>query len=57
MKTSCFIDSQITAILKQNEAGSTVSDLCREHGISSTSFYKWRTMFGVMDASLMKLMK
>lgn len=57
MKTSRFTDSQIMAILKQNEAGSSVPDLCREHGISSASFYKWRTKFGGMDASLMKQMK
>ena len=57
MKTSRFTDSQIMAILKQNEAGSNVPDLCREHGISSASFYKWRTKFGGMDASLMKRMK
>jgi len=57
MKTSRFTDSQIMAILKQNEAGSSVPDLCGEHGISSASFYKWRTMFGGMDASLMKRMK
>jgi putative transposase len=57
MKTSRFTDSQIMAILKQNQAGSSVPDLCREHGISSASFYKWRTKFGGMDASLMKRMK
>jgi putative transposase len=57
MKTSRFTDSQILAILKQNEAGMTVPDLCREHGMSSASFYKWRTKFGGMDASLMKRMK
>jgi putative transposase len=57
MKTSRFTDSQIMAILKQNEAGSSVPDLCREHGISSASFYKWHTKFGGMDASLMKRMK
>lgn len=57
MKTSRFTDSQIMAILKQNEAGSSVPDLCREHGINSASFYKWRTKFGGMDASLMKQMK
>jgi putative transposase len=45
------------ATLKQNEAGSSVPDLCREHGISSASCYKWRTKFGGMDASLMKRMK
>ena len=57
MKKSPFTDSQIMAILKQNEAGSSVPELCREHGISSASFYKWRTKFGGMDASLMKRMK
>ena len=42
MKISRFTDSQIMAILKQNEAGASVPDLCREHGISSASVYKWR---------------
>jgi len=41
------------AVLKQAEAGSPVPELCREHGISSATFYKWRTKFGGMDASLM----
>jgi len=45
------------AILKQSEAGTAVPDLCREHGMSSASFYKWRAKFGGMDASLMKRMK
>jgi len=45
------------AILKENEAGASVPDLCREHGISSASVYKWRAKFGGMDASLMKRMK
>jgi putative transposase len=45
------------AILKQNEAGATVPDLCREHGISSASFYKWRAKYGGMDTSLIKRMK
>lgn len=53
MKTSRFSDSQIIAILKQAEAGSPVPELCREHGISSATFYKWRAKFGGMDASLM----
>jgi putative transposase len=57
MKTSRYSDSQIMAILKQNEAGIPVPDLCREHGMSSASFYKWRVKFGGMDASLMKRMK
>ncbi len=57
MKKSRFTDGQIIAMLKQNEAGTTVLDLCREHGISSASVYKWRAKFGGMDASLMKRMK
>jgi len=57
MKISRFTDSQIMAILKQNEAGASVPDLCREHGISSASVYTWRAKFGGMDASLMKRMK
>ena len=57
MKISRFTDSQIMAILKQNEAGASVPDLCREHGISSASMYKWRAKFGGMAASLMKRMK
>lgn len=57
MKKSRYTDSQILAILKQNETGTTVADLCREHGMSDATFYKWRSKFGGMDASLMKRMK
>jgi putative transposase len=57
MKKSKFTDSQIIAILNQAEAGTPVPDLCREHGISSATFYKWRAKFGGMDASLMTRMK
>lgn len=57
MKTTGFSDSQILAILKQAEAGTPVPDLCREHGISSATFYKWRAKFGGMDASLMARLK
>jgi len=57
MKTSRFTDSQIIAILKQAEGGSPVPELCREHGISNATFYKWRSKFGGMDASLMARMK
>ena len=41
------------AVLKQAEAGTPAPELCREHGISSATFYKWRTKFGGMDASLL----
>ena len=57
MKTSRFSDTQIIAILKQAEAGAPVPELCREHGISTTTFYKWRSKFGGMDASLMARLK
>jgi putative transposase len=57
VKTSRFTDSQIIAILKQAEAGSPIPELCREHGISTATFYKWRAKFGGMDASLMARMK
>lgn len=57
MRSSKFSDSQIIAILKQNEDGVSVPDLCREHGMSNATFYKWRAKYGGMDASLMKEMK
>lgn len=57
MRKSKFTDSQILAIIKQNESGMPVPELCREHGVSSATFYKWRAKFGGMDASLMKRMK
>lgn len=57
MKRSKYTDSQIMAILKQAEAGAPVPELCREHGMSSASFYKWRAKYGGMDASLMTRLK
>ncbi len=57
MKKSRYTDSQILSILKQNEAGLSVPDLCREHGMSNATLYKWRSRFGGMDVSLMKRMK
>lgn len=57
MKTSKFSDNQIVAILKQAEAGTPVPELCREHNISSATFYKWRSKFGGMDASLVSRLK
>ena len=57
MKKSRFTDSQIIAVLKQAEVGTPVPELCREHGISSAMFYKWRSKFGAMDASLMSQLK
>lgn len=59
MKKSRMTDNQILAILKQAESGVPVPvpELCREHGMSSATFYKWRAKYGGMDASLMKRMK
>jgi putative transposase len=57
MKKSRYSDSQILAILKQAESGTPVPVLCREHGMSSASFYKWRARYGGMDASMVKRMK
>jgi len=57
MKKSRFSESQIISILKQAEAGTPVPELCREHGISSALFYRWRSKYGGMDASMMVRMK
>ena len=57
MKTSRYTEARILAILRQAEGGVPVAELCREHGISSATFYKWRTKFGGMDASLMARLK
>ena len=57
MKKSRMSDNQILSILKQAEAGTPVTELCREHGMSSASFYKWRAKFGGMDVSMMKRLK
>jgi putative transposase len=57
MKISRFTDSQIIAVLKEAEAGTPVPELCRTHGISNATFYKWRSKFGGMDVSLMTRMK
>ena len=57
MKRSKFTDSQIIEILKEALSGIRVPDLCRTHGMSDATFYKWRAKFGGMDASMMKRMK
>lgn len=57
MKKSRYTDSQILAILKQAEGGTPVPQLCREHGMSSATFYKWRARYGGMDTSMMARLK
>ena len=57
MKQSRFTDSQIIAILKQAETGTPIPEVCREHGISSATFYKWCSKYACMDASLMARMR
>jgi len=57
MKISKFTDSQIMSILKQAESGTPVATLCREHGMSNATFYKWRAKYGGMDASLIARLK
>ena len=57
MKKSRFTDSQILDAIKRAEAGLAVPDLCRELGISTATFYKWRAKYGGMDVSMMARMK
>ena len=57
MKQKRFSETEIMQILKQAEQGVAVPELCREHGMSNASFYKWRSKYGGMDASLISEMK
>jgi putative transposase len=57
MKTSRYSEPQILAILRQAEGGVPLAELCREHGMSDASFYKWRAKYGGMDASMVSSMK
>ena len=51
MKQSRFNEEQIIAILKEQEAGMATAEVCRRHGISSATFYKWKAKFGGLDVS------
>ena len=51
MRRSKFSDSQIVSILQEAEAGKAVSEICRQHGISTTTYYKWKAKYGGMTVS------
>ena len=51
MKRSRFNEEQIIAILKEQESGMATAEVCRRHGISSATFYKWKSKFGGLDVS------
>jgi putative transposase len=57
MKKSRYTDAQIMSILRQSESGVPIASLCREHGMSNATFYKWRSKYGGMDASMMRRLK
>ena len=57
MKRSRFSEEQIIAILKEQEAGVPVADLCRKHGVSNASIYKWKAKYGGMDVSEARRLK
>ena len=57
MKRSRFSDEQIIGILKEHQAGASTKDLCRKHGISDATFYKWRSRFGGMEVSEARRLK
>lgn len=57
MKKSRYTDSQIMNILKQATNGTPVPELCREYGMSSATFYKWRAKYGGMDVPMMARLK
>ncbi len=57
MKKTRFTESQIVAILKQQEAGIPVKDICRSNEISDATFYNWKAKYGGMDSSQLKRVK
>ena len=57
MKNSRFGEEQIIGILKQSEAGAKTSELCRQHGVSTATFYSWRSKYGGLEVSEAKRLK
>lgn len=57
MKRTNFSEAQIIGILKQQDAGSKVADICREHGISDATFFKWKSRYSGMDTSQLKRLR
>jgi len=57
MRKSRFSESQIVSILRENESGRQVKDICREHGISTACFYQWKSKYGGLEASDLKRLK
>lgn len=57
MKKSKFTESQIIGILKEQEQGAKVSELCRQHGISDATFYNWRSKYGGMNVDELRRLR